>query len=343
MPDRYEKLQKLVNENKLLWELQEILKQTWEEKYNLLVAYANIHNQCELPRNAVIVTSDENGITKEIKLGYWLLMQKTAKKNLKLKIEREIKLQMLVDDHKMTWEINTLPNIYSMNPTSTPQQQQQQHQQQQQQQQQQQLQIQQQHNNQQDQQQNSSQSSMNDMMNLNMNMVAYWNQQRFYPPPGTQHSQQVVGAGIYGLSYHLDENLQVDENDLISSDDEEEEDDDDDDDDDEYEYGKDNNKASQNHENESQIPSHMMNINNHSHGQQSFTGSTVATFKEVAYVTDSQVSSPNLSSNLHEQSNNEIGIITEFPQNIISNELEDNILFERMTNHDDNPRKRQKQ
>lgn len=106
--DRLNKLQDLVDNNKLLWELSsyEFLAQTWEEKFSLLVAYGNINGSCELPKNAIIISTNDKGESKEVKLGYWLFLQKTCRKNNKLKSDREMKLQLLVDAKKLSWDLN---------------------------------------------------------------------------------------------------------------------------------------------------------------------------------------------------------------------------------------------
>jgi hypothetical protein len=105
---RLARLQALVDEKRLLWEFSssEFNAQSWEEKYNLLVAYGNIHGSCELPRNAIVVSSNDQGKSKEYRLGEWLYYQKSAKKYLKLKPNREEKLDLLVKEGKLSWEMD---------------------------------------------------------------------------------------------------------------------------------------------------------------------------------------------------------------------------------------------
>lgn len=100
--DREALLQKLVDEGKLLWEIlnSDITMKSWEMKFHALWAYGSVFGTCDVPKNAIIIL--DNG--REVKLGQWLFLQKTLKKQGKLKLDRELKLQRLVDDGKMTWE-----------------------------------------------------------------------------------------------------------------------------------------------------------------------------------------------------------------------------------------------
>lgn len=84
-------------------------KQTWEEKFNILRAYGNRHGTCELPRNAIIITTNELGRTKETRLGNWLMLQKASKKRGTLKADRIAKLQTLVSDGKLSWDLEVDP------------------------------------------------------------------------------------------------------------------------------------------------------------------------------------------------------------------------------------------
>jgi hypothetical protein len=107
-PDRDAKLQQLVDEGKLYWEIYDAERRSrsWQDKYNLLVAYGDMNGSCELPDNAVITTVDENGHTKKVQLGHWLQIQKSQRLHNKLEHERVQLLERLVDQGKLTWEID---------------------------------------------------------------------------------------------------------------------------------------------------------------------------------------------------------------------------------------------
>jgi hypothetical protein len=110
LPDRDRKLQQLVDEKKLYWDIYEADRRCrqWQENFNLLVSYGNMHGTCEVPESTVITVVDKSSTTKRVQLGQWLAQQKLAKFSSKLEAEHASQLERLVEEGKLSWEIGDL-------------------------------------------------------------------------------------------------------------------------------------------------------------------------------------------------------------------------------------------
>jgi len=108
---RLDLLQKLVDQNKLSWDVTKISNQnrnksnntTWEKMYNQLVAYGNKHGgNCNLPHIKNILPSN----IIDISLYHWLNNQKRHYRNGTLNSVRFKSLQILVKESKL--QLDTL-------------------------------------------------------------------------------------------------------------------------------------------------------------------------------------------------------------------------------------------
>ena len=97
--DRSDKLQHLVDEGKLKWEVDRYDDEAWNMQYDAMVEYGEEHGHCNVPQNVVYTLTDG----RDVKLWYWLKDQREYYKLGKLKGDRLDKLQQLVDEGKLGW------------------------------------------------------------------------------------------------------------------------------------------------------------------------------------------------------------------------------------------------
>lgn len=110
LPDRDRRLQLLVDEKKLYWDIYEADRRCrqWQENFNLLVSYGSMHGTYEVPENTVITVTDKSSTTRRVHLGQWLTQQKLAKHSNKLEPEHASQLDRLVEEGKLSWDLGDL-------------------------------------------------------------------------------------------------------------------------------------------------------------------------------------------------------------------------------------------
>ena len=108
---RLDKLQKLVDNGHLLWDMDKSKiaselhtnDEGWELQYNHMIEYSKLNNgSCNIPQTYVYTATD--GSTYN--LGTWLISQRQFNKNNKLSSYRFDKLQKLVDEGKLKWNMH---------------------------------------------------------------------------------------------------------------------------------------------------------------------------------------------------------------------------------------------
>jgi hypothetical protein len=104
---RKDKLQGLVDQGKLLWDATRLTggtledEEKWMKIYKYLLEYGDRIGNYNIPEKFIITLPNN----KIINLGKWLATQRYQRQNSKcLSQERLDKLQVLVDQGKLTWE-----------------------------------------------------------------------------------------------------------------------------------------------------------------------------------------------------------------------------------------------
>eukprot|EP01041_Mallomonas_annulata_P013261 gene13261-28085_t len=96
--DRQARLQQLVDAGKLKWAINVV----WEDRYHSMLSFAKNHGgTCEIPRH--YAGYFDHGF--DTGMGRWLQYQKISHKEGRLMPERERKLQALVDQNMLSWDI----------------------------------------------------------------------------------------------------------------------------------------------------------------------------------------------------------------------------------------------
>lgn len=101
--DRMNKLQILVDQGKFCWGEQRTMndEERWEMMYSELLKYAECHGHCNVLERYTTTAAD--GCREGLKLGRWLDGQRQSKKNGKLRADRDMRLQQLVDKGLLRW------------------------------------------------------------------------------------------------------------------------------------------------------------------------------------------------------------------------------------------------
>eukprot|EP01041_Mallomonas_annulata_P000237 gene237-429_t len=100
--DREIILKALVDENMLLWDAPchcPSDDEKWDIMLDSLIKYSETHGHCNLSSCHEFTVADGSSV----KLGAWLSQQRHHKKKGKLRVDREAKLQILVDEGKLSW------------------------------------------------------------------------------------------------------------------------------------------------------------------------------------------------------------------------------------------------
>mmetsp|Transcript_32226 Transcript_32226/g.32851 ORF Transcript_32226/g.32851 Transcript_32226/m.32851 type:complete len:509 (-) Transcript_32226:88-1614(-) len=105
--DRLDMLQSLVDQDKLVWEMDCLLaakeEESWNLKYELLLRYAEENGgECNVKGSYICRLYDGT----EVKLGGWLSEQRAHKRRGTLRPDREARLQQLVDAGQLDWVID---------------------------------------------------------------------------------------------------------------------------------------------------------------------------------------------------------------------------------------------
>jgi hypothetical protein len=120
-PDREMQLQALVDEGKLSWTEDAATAQPddadaqWNANYDALVEYGNEHGHCNVTPSIkgkhsplagfIGRTADLFSCSNMKGLGSWLGQQRVLHRKNLLSVDREAKLQALVDEGKLMWDI----------------------------------------------------------------------------------------------------------------------------------------------------------------------------------------------------------------------------------------------
>ena len=80
----------------------------WDERYNMLLAYSAIHGHCNIPHELNCTISDG----KIVRLGWWLVNQRKAKRRNMLREDRVQRLQHLVNEGLLKWDMD-IPKVSS--------------------------------------------------------------------------------------------------------------------------------------------------------------------------------------------------------------------------------------
>eukprot|EP01041_Mallomonas_annulata_P003699 gene3699-7359_t len=118
-PDRIQMLQALVDTNMLRWDVPNHCpsdEENWEAMLNALIQYSNEHGHCNLSSCYEHTMTDGTNV----KLGAWLSQQRHHKKKNKLREDREVKLQRLVDEGKLNWGMRDKTTAAWMSPSQSP-------------------------------------------------------------------------------------------------------------------------------------------------------------------------------------------------------------------------------
>lgn len=107
--DRLNMLQELVDQNKLLWEVDMNISKyqtndiSWREMYDHLVTYGKEHDgDCNVSYNYEVPSAGQ----REIKLGNWLSIQRGLFKSRSLPQERFDLFQELIDQGNLNWRFS---------------------------------------------------------------------------------------------------------------------------------------------------------------------------------------------------------------------------------------------
>eukprot|EP01042_Synura_sphagnicola_P036431 gene36431-biopygen5277 len=98
--EREARLQALVDEGKLIWDMSLLDDARWEVMYNLLVDYGNRNGTCNVPQSKSAVLPDGSSVN----LGLWVNDQRKSK-DTTMKPERRVQLQRLVDQGLFKWNM----------------------------------------------------------------------------------------------------------------------------------------------------------------------------------------------------------------------------------------------
>lgn len=106
--DRLRRLQDLADKGGLDWNAStELGNDHWIHMYETLLEYSNLHEgNCNVPPNIMFKRSDG----QNMHLGVWLQSQRLYRKCNKLHEDQLLRLQALVDEGRLSWEIS-LPTI----------------------------------------------------------------------------------------------------------------------------------------------------------------------------------------------------------------------------------------
>eukprot|EP00607_Mallomonas_marina_P011040 CAMPEP_0182424144 /NCGR_PEP_ID=MMETSP1167-20130531/10300_1 /TAXON_ID=2988 /ORGANISM="Mallomonas Sp, Strain CCMP3275" /LENGTH=689 /DNA_ID=CAMNT_0024603713 /DNA_START=93 /DNA_END=2162 /DNA_ORIENTATION=- len=75
------------------------LDEEWDSRFDLMLAYGNAVGTCNVPWGCIVRLPNQT----EVRLGYWLHEQRQNHKKFKLRVDREKRLQALVDQNKLAW------------------------------------------------------------------------------------------------------------------------------------------------------------------------------------------------------------------------------------------------
>ena len=100
--ERETRLQALVDEGKLIWDMSLLDDARWDVMYNLLVDYGTRNGTCNVPRSMSSVLPDGSSVN----LGLWVRDQ-GQRKDTTMKPERRARLQTLVDQGLFKWNMST--------------------------------------------------------------------------------------------------------------------------------------------------------------------------------------------------------------------------------------------
>ena len=101
--EREARLQALVDEGKLIWDMSVHDDARWDVMYNLLVDYGTRNGTCNVPqREKSSVLPDGSSVN----LGLWVYHQRQSK-DTTMKSERRARLQTLVDQGLFKWNMTT--------------------------------------------------------------------------------------------------------------------------------------------------------------------------------------------------------------------------------------------
>eukprot|EP01042_Synura_sphagnicola_P036732 gene36732-biopygen23192 len=98
--ERELRLQELVDQGKLQWELHMLQLRDWDFMYGILVEYGRQHGTCNVRQNYKHVMSDGD----EVNLGKWLHNQRQIK-DTTMNEDHKKKLQALVDQGLFKWRM----------------------------------------------------------------------------------------------------------------------------------------------------------------------------------------------------------------------------------------------
>lgn len=100
--ERETRLQALVDEGKLIWDMSLLDDARWDVMYNLLVDYGTRNGTCNVARSMSSVLPDGSSVN----LGLWVRDQR-QRKDTSMKPERRVQLQTLVDQGLFKWNMST--------------------------------------------------------------------------------------------------------------------------------------------------------------------------------------------------------------------------------------------
>eukprot|EP01042_Synura_sphagnicola_P009149 gene9149-biopygen9530 len=100
--EREARLQALVDEGKLIWDMSLHDDARWDVMYNSLVDYGTRNGTCNVPQSKSSVLPDGSSVN----LGEWVDNQR-QRKDTTMKPERRARLQALVDQGLFKWNMTT--------------------------------------------------------------------------------------------------------------------------------------------------------------------------------------------------------------------------------------------